>query len=314
MSTAFFAIPAKIVERVSKSTVWDDRKNLTPEPQLTKCHCFAVRGDDGHLRVFHNIVPYDGCLAVLAPSKRLEAIEIPCHGLRYDFADASRRHPSGTAGRTPGPRALGGRDGDLVEVRSEERLGVLFINLDRSASGIDDWLEPWRTLVAGDYAIDRLVPARNSRGKPLIERRTGPFQLEDLPGKPRRSISSMKASHTNSTGNRRKFRGWVRTENPGSNSQWRALSWPLPIRGALWRDLRSDPPVDGWSRCFGAARMGLLHDSLSQYQHPASRRVPARRNTGTCGSKRRKPSRTRNSRKRSGSSRNCSMSSRERTG
>lgn len=46
---------------------------------------FAVRGDDEHLRVFHNIVPYDGCLAVLAPSKRLEAIEIPCHGLRHDF-------------------------------------------------------------------------------------------------------------------------------------------------------------------------------------------------------------------------------------
>ena len=133
---------------------------------------FAVRGDDGRLRVFHNIVPYDGCLAVLVPSKRLKTIEAPYHGLRYDFRGRLVAAPYWDGRPDSGPEALGGRDSTLVEVRSEERLGVLFINLDHTASGIDEWLAPWRTLVAGDYAIDRLVPARDSGGNPLIERRT----------------------------------------------------------------------------------------------------------------------------------------------
>ena len=45
----------------------------------------AVRGQDGKLRVFHNVVPYDGCLAVLAPAHGLERIETPFHGWVYDL-------------------------------------------------------------------------------------------------------------------------------------------------------------------------------------------------------------------------------------
>ena len=45
----------------------------------------AVRGSDGTLRIFHNIVPYDGCLALLHPARGLESINTPYHGLRYDL-------------------------------------------------------------------------------------------------------------------------------------------------------------------------------------------------------------------------------------
>ena len=45
----------------------------------------ALRGADGRLRVFHNIVPYDGCLAVLSAARGLTAIETYYHGLRFDL-------------------------------------------------------------------------------------------------------------------------------------------------------------------------------------------------------------------------------------
>ena len=44
-----------------------------------------VRGDDGVLRVFHNVCPYDGCLAVLSEQRGAREIEIYYHGWRYDL-------------------------------------------------------------------------------------------------------------------------------------------------------------------------------------------------------------------------------------
>ena len=131
----------------------------------------ALRGADGRLRVFHNIVPYDGCLAVLSAARGLSAIETYYHGLRYDLRGRLVAAPYWNGDPEAGREALEGRDGDLVEVRSQERFGVLFVNLGGEACGIDAWLRPWCALVGDDYAIDRLVPARDSSGAPLIERR-----------------------------------------------------------------------------------------------------------------------------------------------
>ena len=132
----------------------------------------ALRGADGRLRVFHNIVPYDGCLAVLSAARGLTEIETYYHGLRFDLRGRLVAAPYWNGDPGAGREALRGRDGDLVEVRSEERLGVLFVNLDGEAEGIDAWLRPWRALAGRDYAVDRLVPARDPAGVPLIERRT----------------------------------------------------------------------------------------------------------------------------------------------
>lgn len=132
----------------------------------------ALRGADGRLRVFHNIVPYDGCLAILDAAQGLREIETYYHGLRYDLRGRLSAAPWWNGDPAAGREAFAGRDADLVEIRSEERIGVLFVNLDGTAEGIDDWLRPWRALVGSDYAIARLVPARNPAGAPLIERRT----------------------------------------------------------------------------------------------------------------------------------------------
>ncbi len=131
----------------------------------------AVRGSGGTLRVFHNIVPYDGCLALLRPASGLDCIDTPYHGLRYDLDGRLVGAPYWDGNPEAGPEALDGRPCDLVEVASAERFGTLFVNPDGAAGDVDGWLMPWRRLVGADFAIDRLVPARDSGGQPLIERR-----------------------------------------------------------------------------------------------------------------------------------------------
>lgn len=40
----------------------------------------AVRDQQGKLRVFHNVIPYDGCLAIIEPARGLGEITTPYHG------------------------------------------------------------------------------------------------------------------------------------------------------------------------------------------------------------------------------------------
>ena len=131
----------------------------------------AVRGADHVLRVFHNICPYDGCLAVRNPVSGLTEIEVYYHGWKYNLEGKLLEAPYWNGVANCGPAGLGERDGDLVEVRSGVSIGVLFINLDGQAQSLDSWLQPWRNRVNNDYAIDALVPATHSEGKPLIETR-----------------------------------------------------------------------------------------------------------------------------------------------
>ena len=99
-----------------------------------------VRGDDGTLRAFHNICPYDGCLAVRTEQQAATGIEVYYHGWRYDLRGRLRAIPywDGTpAGRLA---ALDGRNADLSEIPSECRLGMLFVDLGGEAGRLDDHL------------------------------------------------------------------------------------------------------------------------------------------------------------------------------
>ena len=132
----------------------------------------ALRGDDGVLRVFHNICPYDGCPTVRGDRKGLKEIEVLYHGWRYDLRGRLVEAPYWSGKPQTGPGELNGHDGNLVEIRSGVRIGTVFIDIDGAAPDIDDWLAPWMRAVGGDYAVERLVPARDGDGKPLIETRT----------------------------------------------------------------------------------------------------------------------------------------------
>jgi len=132
----------------------------------------AVRGTDNRVRVFHNICPYDGCLVVRKPARRLESIDTDYHGWRYNLQGNLIDAPywNGDPKCTVGD--LQDIKGDLVELRSETRIGVVFVNFSATAEDIDGWLGPWMKTVSRHFAIDKLLPARDEDGRPLIEERT----------------------------------------------------------------------------------------------------------------------------------------------
>jgi choline monooxygenase len=79
----------------------------------------AVRDQQGILRVFHNVVPYDGCLAVIEPAMGLNEITTPYHGWVYGLDGKLRAAPfwDGTPQRDQLPN--GAPATDLREVHCE---------------------------------------------------------------------------------------------------------------------------------------------------------------------------------------------------
>ena len=51
-------------------------------------------------------------------------------------------------------------DADLVEIRSERRLGMLFVDLGGQAGKLDDHLAPMYRLL-DEYTLDRAVPVED---------------------------------------------------------------------------------------------------------------------------------------------------------
>ena len=119
-----------------------------------------VRGDDGALRAFHNICPYDGCLAVREEQRGAREIEVYYHGWRYDLRGRLVAAPywDGTPAGDPG--CLEGRDADLVEIHSECRLGLLFVDLGGQAGRLDGHLAPLYRLLE-EYDLDRATPVED---------------------------------------------------------------------------------------------------------------------------------------------------------
>ena len=119
-----------------------------------------VRGDDGVLRAFHNVCPYDGCLAVRSEQRGAREIEIYYHGWRYGLRGRLLAAPYWDGTPAGDPACLRGRDADLVEIRSECRLGMLFVDLGGRAGKLDDHLAPMYRLL-DEYGLDRAVPVED---------------------------------------------------------------------------------------------------------------------------------------------------------
>lgn len=128
----------------------------------------VVQGDDAVLRVFHNIVPYDGCLAVIDAVQEQAEIITPYHGWRYDLRGKLIAMPYWDGYEQSDPAALRGRSGDLVEVRSDTALGIVFIDLSGAAGLFDVQIEPLRKLLS-EYRTADLDIGRDENGNPLID-------------------------------------------------------------------------------------------------------------------------------------------------
>ena len=119
-----------------------------------------VRGDDGTLRAFHNMCPYDGCLAVRDERRGARDIEIYYHGWRYDLRGRLVAAPYWDGRPAGDPAGLGGRSADLVEIRSACRLGLLFVDLGGQAGELDAHLAPMYRLL-DEYDLDRAAPVED---------------------------------------------------------------------------------------------------------------------------------------------------------
>ncbi len=127
-----------------------------------------VHGDDGALRVFHNIVPYDGCLAVIEPIVTQTDITTPYHGWRYDLRGKLLAIPYWDGSAQGDLSSLHGRSGDLVEVRSQIELGIVFIDLSGAAESFESQIEPLRKQLSEYRTLD-LDIGHDENGEPLFD-------------------------------------------------------------------------------------------------------------------------------------------------
>lgn len=113
-----------------------------------------VRGDDGELRVFHNVCSHRGNRLVAEPCRVSAMIRCPYHSWTYRLDGSLRGTPHfGGIGK----HELEGFDRTkhgLRALRSREWLDLVFVNLSGTAPEFDDHVAPlmarWRHLVGAD--------------------------------------------------------------------------------------------------------------------------------------------------------------------
>lgn len=114
----------------------------------------VVRGEDAVLRVFHNIVPYDGCLAVMDATTVSAQFSTPYHGWRYDLHGKLQSIPFWDGSEQPALDVVMGR-GDLAEVSCRCELGIVFVNLSEVPDSFDAFIRPLRSALSA-YRSDTL--------------------------------------------------------------------------------------------------------------------------------------------------------------
>lgn len=100
---------------------------------------FAIRGRDGAVRSFYNVCQHRAHQLVEGTG-RTKLVTCPYHAWTYDW--------NGKMKGGPNVRSVSGFDTNdvcLTEVRTEEFLGFVFVNLDDDAAPMDDWYPDART-------------------------------------------------------------------------------------------------------------------------------------------------------------------------
>jgi len=129
----------------------------------------AVRGLDGKIRVFHNVVPYDGCLALIEPASALHEIVTPYHGWVYDLEGHLLAAPywDGTPRQDQLPEGVPATD--LVEVHCETYLHTVFINLSSEPMLFAEYIAPIARHFS-HYDLSDVAVVRDRFGEPIVPR------------------------------------------------------------------------------------------------------------------------------------------------
>ena len=97
-----------------------------------------VRDLEGRLRVFQNVCRHRGMILVQQPGKIRRAIRCPYHSWCYELDGRLRTTPHVGGPGTNRHDAIDRESLGLIEVRSHEWLGVVFVNIDGNAPAFED--------------------------------------------------------------------------------------------------------------------------------------------------------------------------------
>jgi len=125
-----------------------------------------LRDEGSHIRVFHNVCSHRGMQLVVEPGNNGVMIRCPYHRWGYDLGGQLKTTPNiGGMGvhEVPGFDCL---DHGLKEVRCEESMGIVFINLSGDAPALAHHLQPmldrWQALAGPEF--DQLLAADSESG------------------------------------------------------------------------------------------------------------------------------------------------------
>ncbi len=97
-----------------------------------------VRGHDGVLRVFQNVCRHRGMILIEKPGKIQRAIRCPYHSWCYELDGRLRTTPHVGGPGTNRHDDIKREELGLIEVRSHQWLGVVFVNVDGQAPAFED--------------------------------------------------------------------------------------------------------------------------------------------------------------------------------
>ncbi|HUF87123.1 MAG TPA: aromatic ring-hydroxylating dioxygenase subunit alpha [Thermohalobaculum sp.] len=98
-----------------------------------------LRDRAGTLRVFFNVCRHRGMILVEKPGKIARAIRCPYHSWCYELDGRLRTTPHVGGPGTNRHDAIRREELGLIEVRSQQWLGVVFVNIDGTAPPFEDW-------------------------------------------------------------------------------------------------------------------------------------------------------------------------------
>jgi choline monooxygenase len=109
---------------------------------------FVIRGDDGNIRVFHNVCRHRGAKVVVGRCHRKQRLVCPWHGWVYGLDGKLIRTPRiGTAHGSADPR-FDSVGLDLKTIPSATWLDLVFINIAGNAPSLDKHMAPLNALLS----------------------------------------------------------------------------------------------------------------------------------------------------------------------
>jgi choline monooxygenase len=111
---------------------------------------FAIRGEDGQVRAFHNVCRHRGAQLLTKPEGQCPRLVVcPYHSWSYTLDGKLKRNPDFGSAAAFDPAEWG-----LFRIAAEEWRGLVFLRIEREGESLRDWLGPIDALAA-DYPLEQ---------------------------------------------------------------------------------------------------------------------------------------------------------------